>query len=552
MERGGRSIRERVVGSTVRGRIVRLATALGLVGTAAFTLPSLAGLASALTPWAPPASPSTSAPFNECPSVGLDTGCAVLIVLQANGGVTIKTDHSQLPYDGTDTLVGVLNESGLTIPSLRLTSWLPIFDFGNTGVCATGIGHDFASQWEVNGAPVTNACPYGSTGYEGPDVSFSSIAPDNKSGDVDFGGGLSNGASLFWSMENRLDSANFTVPTLDSLTSSVSQSSIVYGGSVTDTATAVGSHWSHATPAGTMSFYECGPSAWSCSSMADPVGSAVALVGSAGTSSAQQAFTPSSVGTYCFYTLYTGTNYLTADEPGYPGNSECVTVTPAPLTVAPTDATIPFGQAPAAPTPKYSGFVNGDSAASLTTPATCTTTATASSPVGTYPATCSGAVDPNYTISYQSGTVTVVPAGALTVTASSTTITAGSAVPAITPTFSNVKDGDTATSLASATTQPTCGTTATSASPPGTYPSTCSGAVDPNYSAIVYVPGTVTVVAAATTTSSSSGPVTGATTVHTGEPWAGSRPLVVGAGAAGLGILGLGLLRRRRFQSLTD
>jgi MYXO-CTERM domain-containing protein len=38
----------------------------------------------------------------------------------------------------------------------------------------------------------------------------------------------------------------------------------------------------------------------------------------------------------------------------------------------------------------------------------------------------------------------------------------------------------------------------------------------------------------------------GATTVHTGEPWAGSRPYVVVVFALGLSLLGLGEVRRRR------
>jgi hypothetical protein len=68
----------------------------------------------------------------------------------------------------------------------------------------------------------------------------------------------------------------------------------------------------------------------------------------------------------------------------------------------------------------YTGFVNGDTAASLTTPPTVTTTATASSAVGTYPITASGAVDANYTISYSPGTLTVTPVG-LTITANNQT-----------------------------------------------------------------------------------------------------------------------------------
>ena len=48
----------------------------------------------------------------------------------------------------------------------------------------------------------------------------------------------------------------------------------------------------------------------------------------------------------------------------------------------------------------YSGFVNGDTSASLTAQPVVSTTATTSSPVASYPITASGAVDANYTICY--------------------------------------------------------------------------------------------------------------------------------------------------------
>jgi len=51
----------------------------------------------------------------------------------------------------------------------------------------------------------------------------------------------------------------------------------------------------------------------------------------------------------------------------------------------------------------YSGFVNGDNASSLTTPPSCATTATSSSPVGTYASTCSGASDRTTTSRYVAG-----------------------------------------------------------------------------------------------------------------------------------------------------
>ena len=82
-----------------------------------------------------------------------------------------------------------------------------------------------------------------------------------------------------------------------------------------------------------------------------------------------------------------------------------------------------YGQANPALTVSYSGFVNGDTPASLTTVPTVTTTATTTSPVGSYPITASGAVDPNYTISYVAGTLTISPDATTTVVSSSTTST---------------------------------------------------------------------------------------------------------------------------------
>ncbi len=68
------------------------------------------------------------------------------------------------------------------------------------------------------------------------------------------------------------------------------------------------------------------------------------------------------------------------------------------------------GQAVPALSATYSGFVNGDTAASLTTTATISTTATAGSPAGTYPITVGGASSSNYQITYVAGTLTITPA----------------------------------------------------------------------------------------------------------------------------------------------
>jgi hypothetical protein len=82
-------------------------------------------------------------------------------------------------------------------------------------------------------------------------------------------------------------------------------------------------------------------------------------------------------------------------------------VTPARLTVTPVDVTKAYGLGVPALAATYSGFVNGDTPASLTRPVTLTTTATAESPAGAYPITGAGAVSPDYTMAYKVGTLIV-------------------------------------------------------------------------------------------------------------------------------------------------
>jgi hypothetical protein len=57
----------------------------------------------------------------------------------------------------------------------------------------------------------------------------------------------------------------------------------------------------------------------------------------------------------------------------------------------------------------YAGFVNGDTAANLSSPPVVSTTATAASPADNYAITVSGAADPNYTITFVPGTLTITP-----------------------------------------------------------------------------------------------------------------------------------------------
>jgi predicted outer membrane repeat protein len=175
-----------------------------------------------------------------------------------------------------------------------------------------------------------------------------------------------------------------------------------------------------------------------------------------------------------------------------------LTVTPAALTITANDQTKVYGAALSTLTASYSGFVNGDTSASLTTQPTLSTTAAADSHVagGPYAITVGGAADSNYTISYVAGSLTVTPA-ALTITANDQTKVYGAALPTLTASYSGFVNGDTPASL---TTRPTLSTTATADShvAGGPYAIIAGGAVDPDYS-IAYVPGHLTVTPASLT-----------------------------------------------------
>ena len=107
--------------------------------------------------------------------------------------VQILDDTSQGPFDGADdTLIGVLNSSGQPLNSLVLSSDTDPFAFDGDGICS---GY----------SPGPPACPYGPTGYEGPNTSFSAISPDDSGGTVNFPNSLSAGSSTYFSLEEPLD-----------------------------------------------------------------------------------------------------------------------------------------------------------------------------------------------------------------------------------------------------------------------------------------------------------------------------------------------------------
>ena len=164
-------------------------------------------------------------------------------------------------------------------------------------------------------------------------------------------------------------------------------------------------------------------------------------------------------------------------------------VKPATLTFTADDQVMTYGGTlPTLTGHVTSGFVNGDTLDSLTVQPTLST-AGANSHVGFYAIDASGAVAPNYTFIYVSGTVTITPAS-LTITADHQSMVVGSAVlPPLTASYSGLVNGDTPAAL---TIAPTLSTTTTSASPIGFYDITAGGAADPDY-VISYVDGTLNV-----------------------------------------------------------
>jgi hypothetical protein len=144
--------------------------------------------------------------------------------------------------------------------------------------------------------------------------------------------------------------------------------------------------------------------------------------------------------------------------------SVTVTVNPAVLTVTANNASMVSGQ----PLPSFSyaiaGYVNGDSSTVVSGTATLTTTATSSSPAGTYPISFATELltASNYRFSYVSGTLTISSAAVpnYSVTANPTTLSipqGQSGTTTITLTGSNGYDGTVSFSCGSLPAGMSCG-----------------------------------------------------------------------------------------------
>jgi hypothetical protein len=165
------------------------------------------------------------------------------------------------------------------------------------------------------------------------------------------------------------------------------------------------------------------------------------------------------------------------------GPNATLTVTPASLTVTANNASRLYDTTDPTFSASYAGLVAGDTS-SVVSGLALGTTATLTSPIGSYTITGGNPVAANYTVTYVPGTFSIV-AGYLTITANDATRLYGGTNPTFTASYTGLVGNDTVTGLEFST-------TAVSTSGVGTYVITPYGATSTNYT-ISYVTGTLSV-----------------------------------------------------------
>ena len=168
------------------GGVVTVALLLGVMPATA---------AASGSPLGPPTLP-TSAPFQQCPAVDLDSSCGYLIDITPSGS-KVLVDPTTGHYDqyDDDVLVGVQNDSGVAVHSIHV------------GVAGSGSG-SFAFDWDglcnPGRPPVPAGCPFGpgnAGGYWGPDAQLTPDAGTTDSGTVTFPTPLAPGQYTYFSLD---------------------------------------------------------------------------------------------------------------------------------------------------------------------------------------------------------------------------------------------------------------------------------------------------------------------------------------------------------------
>jgi len=192
----------------------------------------------------------------------------------------------------------------------------------------------------------------------------------------------------------------------------------------------------------------------------------------------------SNVGNYAITAAgATATNYAITMNPG------TLTVTQAPLSITANNASRVYGDANPALTATYTGLKNGETSA-VVSGLVLSTAAVPTSNVGNYAITAAGATATNYAITMNPGTLTVTQAP-LSITANNASRVYGDANPALTATYTSLKNGETSAVVSGLV----LSTAAVPTSNVGNYAITAAGATATNY-AITLTNGTLTVTAA--------------------------------------------------------
>lgn len=152
---------------------------------------------------APALAAAPPTPFTACPRVGSSASCGVLVVISpdrgvVNGGASLDvySDTSVGPYDAIeDTLVGVVNNSSQSVDAITVNG---------PGTGLGGLDSDGLCTFAVAG------CPFGPTGYEGPNTAIKVDPARPDSAEIDFPSGLAPGAHTYFSLEGGLSLANLT------------------------------------------------------------------------------------------------------------------------------------------------------------------------------------------------------------------------------------------------------------------------------------------------------------------------------------------------------
>ena len=335
-------------------------------------------------------------------------------------------------------------------------------------------------------------------------------------------------------------------------TTQASAGSVLLGQSFSDTAT-VSSGTS--APDGTVTFSLCGPTAAvsTCTpSSANTAGNAISLTTVPGTDTStatSTTVTPAAVGIYCFAAVYTptaGSSYAGSSDntTGTPSAAECVDVVEPILTVvkssSPSSGSV---VAPGTPVTYTLTLTNTGSALAsdvtiVDTVPTGTTYVAGSASCGDVPTTVCSVSEHGGVVTW-SGVDVAAESGATPGTA---TVSFGVLV------ASADTNGQVISNVASFTNEHTPSCTAATCSTNTVTLTVVVPVVKSTVSPPPVVKSTVSpppVVKAAT---SAPAPVPAATTVHSGEPWAGSRPYEAAAFAAGLVLVGFGARQRRRLR----